>query len=109
MKDAPEKENARRDLEKTLVVTHGSTVARYAIACLSGLIWSEGETNHFKKVLAAGLKLQEEELQEIAKTLAKVMARLDLNDATIRERIESPAYLSLIRKAFREWSGAEMS
>lgn len=68
---------------------------------------SEAEGNHFKKVLAAWMKLQEEAMLEIAKTLAEVMSRLDLNDSEVRERLESPAYLSLVKKAFRDWSGAE--
>jgi hypothetical protein len=35
------------------------------------------------------------------------MARLDLQDKKIIERIESQEYQSLMRKAFRDWSGAE--
>jgi hypothetical protein len=32
---------------------------------------------------------------------------LDLNDDNIRKRIESPEYLSLLKKCFRDWSAAE--
>jgi hypothetical protein len=35
------------------------------------------------------------------------MARLDMNDEKIAERVASPEYQSLLRKAFREWAGAE--
>ncbi len=35
------------------------------------------------------------------------MARLDQNDEEIRKRIESPEYLQLVKKCFRDWSAAE--
>jgi hypothetical protein len=51
--------------------------------------------------------LQEEEIKEIGKTLVEVMLRLDHEDETVRQRIESHEYLSLLKKAFRDWSAAE--
>ena len=33
--------------------------------------------------------------------------RLDADDPEIQKRIESPEYLSLVRKCFRDWSAAE--
>jgi hypothetical protein len=35
------------------------------------------------------------------------MARLDMHDEKIAQRIESKEYQSLLKKTFREWSGAE--
>jgi hypothetical protein len=35
------------------------------------------------------------------------MARLDLQDEAIAERVKSKEYQSLVKKTFREWSGAE--
>jgi hypothetical protein len=49
----------------------------------------------------------EDELAEKAQTILEIMARLDMQDAKIAERVASPEYQSLVRKAFREWSGAE--
>jgi hypothetical protein len=37
----------------------------------------------------------------------EITARLDLNDEKISERLRSPEYQSLLRKAFRDWSGTE--
>jgi hypothetical protein len=98
----------------------GPKVARFALACLSGLIplaggavggiggaWSEAEQDKLNKLLAAWLKLQEDEIKEIGKTLVEVYVRLDNNDENVRKRIEGQAYLSLIKKCFRDWSAAE--
>jgi hypothetical protein len=69
--------------------------------------WSESEQSHYNKVFASWLKLQEDELKEIAQTIAEILSRLNLNDENIRKRIESPEYLSLLKKCFRDWSAAE--
>jgi len=93
--------------------------ARYALACLGAVpfiggaiagaagAWSEGEQNHFNKVFAAWLKMQEDEIREIGITIVEVMSRLDLNDEEIRRRLESPEYLKIVKKCFRDWSAAE--
>ena len=49
----------------------------------------------------------EDELREKGKTLAEVVARLDMQDEKIRERIESPEYQALVKKAFRNWSSVD--
>ena len=48
-----------------------------------------------------------DELKEKQETIIEIMARLDLQDEKIIQRIESKEYQSLLRKTFREWSGAE--
>lgn len=97
----------------------GPKLARFALACLSGIpvaggfigasssAWSEHEQDHFNKILASWIKLQEEEIKEIGTTLIEVLVKLDKSDETIKERIESPEYLSLVKKCFRDWSAAE--
>ena len=97
----------------------GPGIARFALACLGGVpivggvfgagagAWSEAEQHRFQKLLAAWLKLQQDEIREIGTTLFEVMARLDTTDDHIRDRIESTEYLSLVKKCFRDWSAAE--
>ena len=48
-----------------------------------------------------------DELKEKEQTIIEIMGRLDLTDEKIARRIESSEFQSLIRKTFREWSGAE--
>jgi hypothetical protein len=49
----------------------------------------------------------QDEMAEKAQTILEIMARLDMNDEKTAERVASPEYQALIRKAFRDWAGAE--
>ena len=73
----------------------------------AGGAWSETEQEHFNSVVASWLQLQKDEIKEIGITIAEILSRIDLNDENIRKRIESPEYLGLLKKAFRDWSAAE--
>ena len=108
-----------KELSEAISRGYGPRIARFALACLGGVplaggvfggaagAWSEAEQSHYNKVFASWLKLQEDELKEIAKTIAEILSRLNLNDETVLKRIESSEYLSLIKKCFRDWSAAE--
>jgi len=97
----------------------GPKVTRFIIACLGGMpviggafgagagAWSEAEQARFNKIFASWLKLQEDEIKEIGRTLMEVMMRVDKTDEKVQERIESQEYLKLIKKCFRDWSAAE--
>lgn len=114
-----EKAKLEQELNEALARGYGPRVARFALACLgaipiaggafagAGSAWSEADQEHFNKIFAAWIKLQEAEVIEIGLTIAEILTRLNLNDEKIRERIESPEYLSLIKKSFRDWSAAE--
>ena len=117
--DLPSTDSLREEMEKALRGGAGPKLARFALACLSGVpfvggafggvagIWSEADQARLNKLFAAWLQLQEQELREIGVTLMEVMARLDPNNPEIQKRIESPEYLSLVRKCFRDWAAAE--
>jgi hypothetical protein len=117
--DRDSSDNLRQEMIKALGAGAGPTLARFALACLSGVpyvggaigavgnLWSEADQARLNKLFAAWLQLQEQELKEIGITLMEVMARLDAKDPEIEKRIESPEYLSLVRKCFRDWSAAE--
>ena len=49
----------------------------------------------------------EDEIREKERTILEIMSRLDIHDEEIAKRIESKEYQSLLKKTFREWSGAE--
>jgi hypothetical protein len=112
-------DNINEEMAQHLERGYSPRVARFVLALLSGVpfiggafsgtagAWSEAEQDHFNRVAASWLKLQEDEIREIGITIAEILSRLDLNDAEIQKRIESPEYLSLIKKCFRDWSAAE--
>jgi hypothetical protein len=109
----------KEEMTQSLTRGYGPKVCRFVLALLGGApyiggafggaagAWSETEQDHFNKVAASWLKLQEDEIREIGITIAEILSRIDLNDAETQKRIESPEYLSLIKKCFRDWSAAE--
>ena len=115
-----DEDEIQKQLNSALEAGAGPKIIRFALACLSGLIpvaggavggvasaWSEKEQNDFNRIFSAWMKLQEDEIKEIGRTIIEVMIRLDQNDEEIRKRIESPEYLKIIKKCFRDWSAAE--
>lgn len=111
--------NIEAQMEEALTKSYGPLIARQTLSMLGGIpvigglisgaasAWSEAEQDYFNRVAAAWLKLQQDEIREIGRTVAEILSRLDLNDPKVRKRIESHEYLSLIKKAFRDWSAAE--
>lgn len=53
------------------------------------------------------MKMLEDELREKQDTIAQIVERLDIHDDEIARRVCSEEYQSLVRKAFRNWAGAE--
>lgn len=69
--------------------------------------WSEKEQERVNNFLKHWLKMLEDEIREKEDTIIAIMARLDIQDEKIAQRLESQEYQSLLKKTFREWSGAE--
>ena len=69
--------------------------------------WSEQEQDKINTFFEHWLKMLQDEMAEKAQTILEIMARLDMNDEKTAERVASPEYQSLVRKAFRDWSGTE--
>lgn len=69
--------------------------------------WSEGEQDKINRFFEDWVRMLEDELKEKQETIIEIMARLDLQDEAISERVSSVEYQSLVKKTFREWSGAE--
>jgi hypothetical protein len=116
----PNQNTIEKQMSEALNRGYGPKVTRLALAIVGGAIpgfggvvsgaagaWSESEQDHFNRVAASWLQLQKDEIKEIGITIAEILSRLDLNDADIQKRIESPEYLSLLKKCFRDWSAAE--
>ncbi len=58
-------------------------------------------------VLRAWMRMIEDELREKQKTIVDIFTRLDVHKEEIAQRIKSAEFQSLLRKAFRNWSGTE--
>jgi hypothetical protein len=69
--------------------------------------WSEREQEQVNRFFEHWIQMLQDELKEKEETMIEILARLDMTDEDTKNRIESPQYRSLLRKAFREWAGAE--
>jgi hypothetical protein len=102
--------------------TSGSAgqAGRAALQALGGLIpfvggilsagagyWSEREQREVNEFLQAWLKMLQDEFKEKQQVIGAIVARLDVHDEEISKRVRSDEYQALLRKAFRNWSGAE--
>jgi len=98
----------------------GSGVARGALNVVGGFIpfaggllsaaasaWSEHEQKKINDFLHHWIQMLAAEMREKEQTILEILARIDMSDGETANRVESPAYQALMRKAFRDWSGAE--
>ena len=69
--------------------------------------WSEHEQAKANEFFTHWLQMLKDEIKEKEKTILEIMARLDMHNEETTKRIESKEYQSLLKKTFREWSGAE--
>lgn len=58
-------------------------------------------------LLRAWVQMLNDEMREKQRTMLEVVARLDMHDEQIAERVRSDEYQSLLKKAFRQWAGTE--
>jgi hypothetical protein len=69
--------------------------------------WSENEQKNINHFFEYWIKMINDEIKEKENTILEIIKRLDMQDKTTSDRVESKEYQSLVKKAFREWSGAE--
>jgi hypothetical protein len=69
--------------------------------------WSEHDQEQVNNFFRFCIKLLEDEMKEKAQTIFEIMARIDVHDEEIGKRVRSDEYQSLVRKALRDWAGAE--
>jgi len=95
------------------VVRAGMDIAGGVIPIVGGIFsaaasaWEGRDQDRANAFFKHWLQMLFEEMQEKERTIVEIMARLDMQDKKVAERIESPEYQSLVKKAFREWSGVE--
>lgn len=87
-------------------VAGGTPYVGGLIAAAAGA-WSESEQEKVNKFFEQWLKMLQDEIREKEETIIEILERIDIKDEKVKTRIESPEYQSLLKKTFREWSGAE--
>jgi hypothetical protein len=95
------------------VIRFALNTAAGAIPLAGGLLaaganaWSENEQARVNDFLKHWLEMLAAEMKEKERTILEITARIDMHDEKVAERIRSPEYQSLLRKAFRDWAGTE--
>jgi hypothetical protein len=69
--------------------------------------WSEAEQDRHNQFFRHFVQMLKDELKEKEQTIFEIMARLDLQDEAIAQRVESDEFQSLVKRAFRDWAGTE--
>lgn len=103
----PSEGTGRKTVRGALQVASGAVPFVGGILSAIAGAWSEHEQAKVNRFFEQWVKMLEEEIHEKEATVIEIMARLDLQDEKIAARVESREYQSLLKKTFREWSGAE--
>lgn len=104
----------QEEIERALKSGEGPAVVRFLVSFLSGgpvgaftSAWSEADQDQLNRLIYAWMKLQQDEILEIGKTMQEVVTKVDRESETVKARMASPEYLKIVKKCFRDWSAAE--
>lgn len=89
------------DIASGMVPFFGGFLAAIASA------WSEKEQEHANNMLRQWIQMLEDELREKGRTIAEIIARVDMQDEETLKRVESEEYQALLKKSFRKWSSID--
>lgn len=103
----PNEGNSSRLIRAGMQIVGGAVPFAGGLLSAAAGAWSENEQEKVNKFFRQWIKMLEDEIKEKEKTVLEIVARLDIHDEKINERLESKEYQSLLKKTFREWSGAE--
>jgi hypothetical protein len=93
--------------------------ARFVVAALSSIPWvggfmaasaslsAEREQQGINELQRLWLEEHKNKIKELNATLADIFIRLDNFGDEVEQRMESPEYLALVKKAFRSWDEAD--
>jgi hypothetical protein len=107
------------DLVARLGADRGRKYVRFVLAALGSIPWvggfiaasasfsAEREQQQLNELQRLWLEEHKEKLKHLGATLADIFIRLDSFGDEVQQRIESPAYLALVGKAFRSWDEAD--
>jgi hypothetical protein len=93
--------DGKRELVKMSLAQSQTQIAAAATA------WSENEQNKINDFLHHWILMLAAEMREKEQTILEILSRIDMHEKATADRVESPAYQALMRKAFRDWPGAE--
>lgn len=106
-KKLPEEGRTPKIVRGALQIVGGAVPFAGGLFSAAAGAWSENEQEKVNNFFKHWIKMLEDEIKEKERTILEIMSRLDIHDEEIAKRLESKEYQSLLKKTFREWSGAE--
>ena len=100
--------NKKNKIIRGLIETVGGAIpfAGGLFSAVTGA-WSEQEQEKQNNFFQNWIDMLKDEIREKEKTIIEIMARLDMLDKTVADRVTSNNYQAIVKKAFREWAGVE--
>ena len=117
--DAQVVETMRAEIEKSESSGPRRAMEKFVVAALSSIPWvgilmsaaanlkSEAESNYQNYLLKIWVEQHQRKLIELGQTLQEIQSRFQNFGDEISQRIESEAYLALVRKTFRAWDQSD--
>ena len=108
-------DDIRAEIAEHQSTRRGRFAEKFILAALSGIPWIGGylsaaaslrqdESNHrISELQTEWLDEHQEKLQDLQDTVTEVDGRFERIGESLTERIESPEYLAIVKKAFRIW------
>ena len=112
-------ERVRSSLDACLKGDKRQKYSRFVLAALGSIPWvggllaataaldSEKEQDEINSLHTLWIEEHQSKVQELGQALIEILTRLENIGDEIQSRIESDAYLGLVREGFRDWDQAE--
>lgn len=93
--------------------------ARFVLAALGSIPWvggvlgaisalnAENDQEEINELQRLWLQEHKEKISELGITIEEILKRLDTFGEDVKQRIESPQYLALVRQTFRSWDQSD--
>lgn len=105
--EAEEKEVGKKITRAGMEIIGGAIPFVGGFLSAAATAWGEKDQEKVNDFFKSWLQMLADEVNEKGKTIAEIVARLDIHDSQTEERVKSKEYQSLLKKAFREWPAAE--
>lgn len=105
--EMPDEGKAGKAVRGALQVASGAVPFVGGILSALAGAWSEREQAKVNRFFEQWVRMLQDELREKEATVVEMMARIDLQDEKIAQRVESKEFQSLVKKTFRDWAGVE--
>ena len=112
-------ETVQNKLEEHLKGAERRKYTRFLVSALGSIPWvgsffgasaalnAEEDQGQFNELHRQWLEEHQEKMDDLCRTLSEIIKRIEDFGDEVKDRLESPEYLTLTRKGFRIWDQAD--